>query len=81
MTRFFNRREIETIYDSEQERRVVIYQRDDGSFGFVEDYFSELPLEHCWIESDRDTESFCDTLETVRREVYGRVSWLVDSAL
>ncbi len=78
MARFFNRQEVESIYDSVRKRRVVIFQRQDGTFGFVEDRYSDDPYEQCWIEQTGYSESFCDTLETVRREVFGRVRWLAE---
>lgn len=67
--------EVETIYDAERTRRVIIFQREDGTFGFAKEHFSDHPLERCWLP-DPQGESFCDSLETVRREVYGRVGWL-----
>lgn len=70
------RKEVETIYDPEHKRRVIIFERADGTFGFLEEHFSEEPFEHCWIPVFRQTESFCDSLDTVVREVYGRVTWL-----
>jgi len=69
--------DVETIYDSQHKRRVIIFRRADGTYGFFEEHCSEDPFEHCWIPSTHDhTECICDTPENVYREVYGRVSWL-----
>jgi hypothetical protein len=66
---------IQTIYDNSQTRRVIIFQRDDGSFGFDEERFSDEPLEMVWLPSGRDCR--CDTAEGALIEAYGRVEWLV----
>ena len=42
-------RRIQTLYDKSKKRRVVIFQRDDGSFGFEHQRFSEEPLEMAWV--------------------------------
>jgi hypothetical protein len=67
---------VETIWDTGKKRRIHIFCRDDGTFGFYEEHFSDEPYEHCWIPRSPATESFCDTLEAVIREVHGRVEWL-----
>jgi len=69
-------RDVTTIYNDERNRRAIIFQRDDGSFGFLEEYFSDEEYEHCWIPLFPKSECRCYTLESVTREVYGRVAWL-----
>lgn len=70
---------VRTIYSSDQLRRVEIFRRDDGSFGFKEDHFSNDPFDRCWIDyAVRHSESFCPTEAIVLREVIGRVGWLSD---
>ena len=69
--------DVEIIYSPDRGRRVTIFRRADGTFGFFEEYYSQDRFEDCWIPLfNRHTESYCDSLETVRREVYGRVAWL-----
>ena len=71
-------RDLTTIYNDERNRRAIIFQRDDGTFGFFEEYFSDDEYEHCWIPQFPASECRCDSLESVTREVYGRVPWLAN---
>ena len=77
--RSVSRKLVETIYDTTQFRRACVFRRDDGTFGFYEEHFSDDEYERCWVPRWPNTESFCDSLETVLREVRGRVSWLTSS--
>lgn len=56
--------------------RVIIFQRDDGSFGFEDQKFSDEPLELSWIPRGRYSVSFCDSAERATAEARGRVDWL-----
>jgi hypothetical protein len=67
---------LETIYDASRKRRVIIFQRDDGSFGFDEERFSDEPLEMAWLPYDRDCR--CDSVERALSEARGRVPWLAE---
>ena len=69
---------IQTIYDDSRKNRVIVFQRDDGSFGFDAEHFSDEPLEMAWLSSGFD--SRCDTAEHALSEARGRVSWLSDSS-
>ena len=71
---------IQTIYDSSQIRRVVVFQREDGSFGFEEQRFSAEALERAWIPFGRYSLSRCDTAESALAEAHGRVAWLAASS-
>lgn len=68
---------IQTIYDGSRKRRVVIFQREDGSFGFDAEFFSDEPLEMAWLPSGFD--SRCDTADRALAEARGRVSWLSET--
>jgi hypothetical protein len=68
---------LQTIYDDSGKRRVVIFQRDDGSFGFDAEHFSDEPLEMAWLPSGFD--SRCDTAERALVEARGRVGWLAET--
>jgi hypothetical protein len=70
----------ETIYDQDKQRRVTIFQNQDGTFGFEEDYFSDDPLEQCWV-SKCFPGSRCGSLDEARREVHGRVAWLKEEII
>ena len=65
---------IQTLYDDAKKRRVVIFEREDGSFGFEHQRFSEEPLEMAWIPYEQDCR--CDTPERALAEARGRVAWL-----
>jgi len=68
---------VRIIYSRDRLRRVEVFRREDGSFGFKEDWFSGDPLERCWINyAVRHSESFCPSEQIVLREVVGRVGWL-----
>jgi hypothetical protein len=67
---------VQTIYDDAKKRRVVILQRDDGSFGFSEERFADEPHEQAWIPVGRYSVSHCDTAERALVEARGRVAWL-----
>ena len=40
---------VKEIYDDAGKRRVAILRRESGSFYYQPEYFSEHPLEMCWI--------------------------------
>jgi hypothetical protein len=63
---------IHTIYDDTKKRRVIVFQRDNGSFGFEEQRFSNEPLEMAWIPFGRYSLSLCDTSERALAEARGR---------
>ncbi len=67
---------VKEIYDADRSRRVVIYKRDDGTFGIEQEYFSNEPRELCWIPRGGRTESFLDSLERAEAEARGRFEWL-----
>jgi hypothetical protein len=67
---------VHTIYDNAKKRRVVVLRRDNGSFGFEEERFSDEPLEMAWIPFGRYSVSLCDTAERALAEARSRVQWL-----
>ena len=71
---------IQTIQDEEGKRRVIIFQRADGTFGFEEERYSDDELEQCWIPYGRYFISICDTYETALSEARGRVDWLASAS-
>ncbi len=61
-------------------RKLLVFRRDDGSFGFQSLRFSEEPLEMCWIPDGRFSECFAPTMDIAEREARGRVAWLRDES-
>ena len=59
-------------------RKIEIFRRRDGSFGWESQRFSDDPLELCWIPQGRFSECFAATVEIAEREARGRVDWLRD---
>lgn len=69
-------RVIDTLVHASGRFRVIIFQREDGSFGFEDQKFSDEPQEQCWIERGRYSENFSDSAERATSEARGRVDWL-----
>ncbi len=67
---------IREIYSQDRKRRVCIVQRENGSFGFEEEYFSDDPFEMSWCRYGQYPLAICDSEETALREAMGRVKWL-----
>lgn len=66
---------VETIVHADGMRRVEIFQRRDGSFGFEE--LRLIEPERAWVASGCYTNSFCASAEVALRETRARVSWLL----
>ena len=70
-----------TIYDSERKRRVRVLGSPDGSYSFIEERFSDEPLEMCWIpQTHRRSQPICSSFEIAMRESCGRIGWLAAAA-
>jgi hypothetical protein len=54
-------------------RRVVIFQRRDGTFDFQEERFWEE--ENSWAPLKKETATIVDTLDRALEEVQGRIAW------
>ena len=67
---------VRTIADETRKRRLIVFRRDDGSFGFEEEWFSDEPLEMSWIPFGRYSVCRCDTEERALAEARSRVGWL-----
>jgi hypothetical protein len=65
---------VESIFNADGTRRVDIYERGDGTFGFEEFRFGEE--EQGWLASGCRATSFTDNLGDALREARGRVWWL-----
>ena len=65
------------IYDAERKRRVRVFGSPDGSYSFIEEKFSDEPLEMCWIpQTYRRSQPICSSFEIAMREARGRIEWL-----
>jgi len=62
-----------TILSQDGERKVEIFQRQDGTFGF-EEYFFDAE-EKVWCPRTRGAQVM-DTLERAVFEAFERISWL-----
>ena len=69
---------VKSIPDLSGMRRVDIIEREDGTFGFVELYFSEHPDEQSWIPTHHQMTTFSDTAAAAEREPRARVDWLIE---
>ena len=73
-----NKRIKKTIYHPTEKRRVEIYRREDGTYGFEEWHFSEHETERCWIPTGRRFVTIAETLEIAENEARARIDWLID---
>ena len=68
-------RVVKTIHNQQGNRRVDIFQRKNGTFGFEElTYAAE---EGAWIPIGRYSIAVIDTQERAEKEARGRVDWIV----
>lgn len=65
-----------TIVHPDGKRKVEVFQRADGSFGFEELHWRTD--EGCWCPFGKYSTAFVDTIEHVLQEVRGRVAWVDD---
>ncbi len=63
-----------TLPDSHGLRRVDLFRRPNGTYGFEE--LRWLDEEQAWIPAGRYSESFTKSLEDAESEARARVEWL-----
>jgi hypothetical protein len=68
--------EVRQVLSSSGKERVIIYRRENGTFGFEEERWSSDPNEQCWISFGNYSYCICGSEEEAIREALGRVSWL-----
>lgn len=66
---------VKTIVNADGTRKVEIFRRADGTFGFEELKWWDAP-ENSWVPFGRYSIAFIDTLDHAVEEVKGRVSWV-----
>ena len=62
-----SRQNLRTLVAPWQTRRVVVFRRDDGSFGFEDQRFS---LEHSWHPTGRYLECYADSADNAEHEAF-----------
>ena len=67
---------VKELVSHDGKRKVQIFQREDGSFGFEALYWSDEPLELCWFPYGGFSECFTDDDQVAVSEARGRVDWL-----
>jgi hypothetical protein len=65
---------VHTIWNAGKTRRVDVFQRADGTFGFEQ--WSYDIEEQSWVPFGRHSYSFMDSKETAIREARSRVRWI-----
>jgi hypothetical protein len=65
---------VKTIEHPAGDRRVEIYQRDNGTFGFDELVYGTQ--ERAWYPTGQYSFAIIDTAERAEQEARGRVPWL-----
>jgi hypothetical protein len=71
---------IKTIVSANGQRRVEIFERDDGQFSFVEEKLYALPDGSAVWGPFGSRLSICDSAVTAEREARSRIAWLVELA-
>ena len=65
---------IRTFSSPDGRERLVIFKRDDGTYGFDHEKWGDYPEEQCWIPWTNFA-SFCATEEIAVREGLSRMGW------
>ena len=65
---------VKTIHNRENTRKVEVFQRDDGAFGFQE--WKWINEENCWVPLPKQIISVIDTMQHALDEAEERIPWL-----
>jgi hypothetical protein len=65
---------VKTIHDPGNKRKVQVFQREDGTFGFEE--WKWVSEENCWAPLPKQITSVIDTLEHALKEAKERIPWI-----
>jgi hypothetical protein len=68
---------VKTIHNAQRNRRVELFQRKDGTFGFQE--WTYAADEDAWVPFGRYAIAVIDTLERTEQEARGRIAWLASA--
>jgi hypothetical protein len=69
---------VKELVAQDGKRKVQIFRRAEGTFGFDSLRFSEDPLEMSWIPHGRFSSCIAASAEVGEREARARVDWLQD---
>lgn len=67
---------VKELLSEDGTRKVEIFERDNGTFGFKALKFSDDPLEMSWFPYGRFSDCFAPNESIAEREARGRVEWL-----
>ncbi len=70
------RETVEELYSEDRLSRVLIYHRDDDTFGFEAQRYSTAPEELCWIPVGAYSHCICGSAAAALHEARERVQWL-----
>ncbi len=65
---------IKTLFSNDRLKKVELFRRQDGTFGFEEWHFH--PEEGLWAPFGQRSLAICDSLDKAEIEARGRVEWL-----
>jgi len=71
---------VKKILSADKGRKVEVFRREDGSFGFDELHFSSVPNEQSWISVGKYSQCVAPDLSTAEKEARGRVEWLSETS-
>lgn len=69
---------VKTLENSDGLRRVEIFVRSNGTFGFTELVWDAE--DQAWCPFGRYSDAFCATAQLAESEARGRVAWLATAA-
>ena len=67
---------LKTIRHTDAIRKVEIFQRENGSFGFREMKWGKEEL--AWFQVGKYSECICDTFENTIKEARSRIDWIYE---
>ena len=73
-----SKRVVLTLYDATRERRIEIFQRSNGTFGFAYDYWHSDHDPH-WCMRSPGSECYADTFDRALAEALARFPWAMES--
>jgi hypothetical protein len=72
-----SREELRAMYSADHRRRVILFRRRDGTYGF-EEQVSDGPQEAAWRRSGHDSASRFESEGLATYECLSRVGWLAE---
>lgn len=73
------KRVVKTILSPDGTRKVEIYRRGDGSFGFAVSKFDDRPDKQCWIKIHRYPRCWAESEDAAEAEARKQVSWAAEA--